>query len=182
MILARLHGIELDIIPVEVGNPEGYTSGDNPLGKIPALEWQPGQWLFDSPVICEWLDAKGDVPLLPDERHPRTIQQWQHALGDGVSDATYNLRYEMARPQELHWPQMIARHEAALRSAVETLESISDWLGTDWTYGNLAVVCGLDYMQFRAGHLDWRANAPKLADWFANFASKPEYMDTYAYS
>ena len=183
MILAQLHDIELDVIePETLGDPNGYTGGDNPLGKIPALEWQPGQWLFDSPVICEWLDAKADVPLLPEERHSRTIQQWQHALGDGISDATYNLRYETARPDELHWPQMIARHEAALRSAVATLESIHAMLGEPWSYGNLAVVCGLDYMQFRAAHLDWRSMAPGLARWLEGFAATPEYEATFRYA
>ena len=182
MILARLHGIELDVIAPEVlGDPNGYTNGDNPLGKIPALEWQPGQWLFDSPVICEWLDAKGGTPLLPSERHPRTIQQWQHALGDGISDATYNLRYEMARPEELHWPQMITRHENALRSAVATLESILTMLGAPWTYGNLAVVCGLHYMAFRAPHLEWKAMAPGLSAWHESFAATPEYEATFRY-
>ena len=182
MILARLHGIELEVLkPETLGDPNGYTNGDNPLGKVPALEWQPGQWLFDSPVICEWIDAKGKTPLLPDDRHERTIQQWQHALGDGISDATYNLRYEMARPEKLHWPQMIARHEAALKSAVDTLEGIVGMLGEPWTYGNLAVVCGLDYMHFRARHLDWRARAPRLASWFETFAATGEYRETYAY-
>jgi len=48
-----------------------YIAGDNPLGKIPALEWQPGQFLFDSPVICEYLDSLRDTPLLPAEGHAR---------------------------------------------------------------------------------------------------------------
>ena len=59
MILARLHGIDLEELKPEKDGANGYKAGDNPLGKIPALEWQPGQFLFDSPVICEYLDSLG---------------------------------------------------------------------------------------------------------------------------
>lgn len=183
MILARLHGIELDILaPSQPSGTSGYTGGDNPLGKIPALEWSPGQWLFDSPVICEWLDAQGERPLLPGDRRGRTVQQRQHALGDGIADATYNYRYETIRPEALHWADMIARHEAALVQAVASLEAEVATLGEDWTFGNLAIVCGLDYMQYRAAHLDWRERAPALARWHEGFAGRAEWRETFAYA
>jgi len=180
MIIARLHGISLDIIPAKASGDAGYTGGANPLGKIPALEWKPGQWLFDSAVICEWLDAKGQTPLLG-QGELRWIHLWQAALGDGISDAAYNLRYEMTRPEALHWPQMIARHEHALRASVDTLESIVGSLGVPWTFGNVAIVTGLDYMDYRAGHLDWRGRAPKLAAWHEAFAATDAYRGTFAY-
>ena len=175
MILARVHDIVLDIIPAKASGSSGYTGGDNPLGKIPALEWWPGQWLFDSPVICEWLDAQGADPLLPNALHPRTIQKWQHALGDGISDATYNLRYETVRPKALFWPEMIERHETALRTSVATLESIVSMLGENWTYGNLAIVCGLDYLSYRGAHLDWPSLAPALSDWHKAMSELPHW-------
>ena len=103
MILARISGIKLEEIQPEKDGVNGYRAGDNPLGKIPALEWQPGQFLFDSPVICEYLDTLRETPLLPSEGHVRFIQLWQHALGDGLSDAVYNYRYETVRPKALHW-------------------------------------------------------------------------------
>lgn len=185
MILAGLHGVELDIIPAEAQGSNGYTGGDNPLGKVPALEWRPdthpGEWLFDSPVICEWLDARADAPLLPADPGTQTRQKRLHALGDGVSDATYNLRYELARPEALHWPDMVARHESALRNALAALDTERDALGGAWTYGNLAVVCALDYLQFRAAHLDWRALAPRLATWHEGARAWPHYQSTYAY-
>ncbi len=182
MILARLHGIEVEeTIPTKDG-ANGYTSGANPLGKIPALEWQPGQFLFDSPVVCEYLDNLSETPILPSDKHQRFINLWQHALGDGLSDAVYNYRYETVRPKELHWDEMIARHEAAMVNAVATLEQISDWLGEPWTYGNLSIICALDYMSFRGGHLDWQERAPKLAKWHAGFTEDLIYQDTYGYS
>ena len=181
MILARLSGFELDEVRPMKDGINGYIAGDNPLGKIPALEWQPGQFLFDSPVICEYLNSLRKTKLLPDDGHMRFIQLWQHALGDGLSDAVYNYRMETVRPPDLHWDEMIDRHDQAIRRSVETLDKISPWLGEDWTYGNIAIVCGLDYAAYRAGHFNWKRAAPKLADWHRNLSETDVWRDTYAY-
>lgn len=181
MILARLHGIEVQEIQPEKDGANGYAAGDNPLGKIPALEWQPQQYLFDSPVICQYLDSLGASPILPADGHMRFLNMWQHALGDGLADAVYNYRYEIVRPPDLHWDEMIKRHETAIIRSVETLEKICEWLGGPWTYGNLAIVTALDYASYRAGHLDWQDRAPKLAYWHAAFTSDLHYKATYGY-
>lgn len=181
MILGRLHGLSLEEIQPEKDGAKGYISGDNPLGKIPGLEWQEGQYLFDSPVICEYLDSLGEAPILAHDKHQHYLQKWQHALGDGLSDAVYNYRYEIVRPKDLHWAEMIERHETAIVQSVDTLERISDWLGGPWTYGNLAIICALDYASYRAGHLDWRTRAPKLAKWHSKFEADHAYRETYAF-
>jgi glutathione S-transferase len=181
MILARLHNIYTKDVQPEKDGAKGYKAGDNPLGKIPALEWQPGQFLFDSPVICEYLDSLGSAPILAKDGHMHFLQKWQHALGDGLSDAVYNYRYEVVRPEALHWDEMIARHEAAINASIDTLERIAEWLGGPWTYGNLAIICALDYASYRAGHLNWQDRAPKLTAWHEGFADDAAYQDTYGY-
>ncbi len=181
MILGRISGIELEEIQPEKDGANGYSAGDNPLGKIPALEWQPGQFLFDSPVICEYLDTLRETPLLPKDGHARFIQLWQHALGDGLADAVYNYRYEIVRPEALHWDEMIARHEAAIQNSTNTLERIAEWLGEPWSFGNLAIICALGYADFRAGHINWRESCPKLADWYSKFQDDETYKATYVY-
>ena len=181
MILARLHGVEVEEIQPEKEGANGYVAGDNPLGKIPALEWQPGQYLFDSPVICEYLDSLAKAPILPADGHTRFLNLWQHALGDGLADAVYNYRYEIVRPEELHWDEMIKRHETAIVRSIETLEKICAWLGGPWTYGNLAIITALDYASFRAGHLNWQERAPKLMQWHSQFQTDPHYKATYGY-
>ena len=179
MILARLHGIEVEELQPEKNGDHGYGAGDNPLGKIPALEWKPNQYLFDSPVICEYLDGLGAAPILPTDPHQHMLNKWQQALGDGLSDAVYNYRYEIVRPKELHWDEMITRHETAIRNVIATLDNICDWLGGPWTYGNIAIVTALDYASYRAGHIDWRDLSPKLAAWHAQFIDDEAYKATY---
>lgn len=182
MILARRHGIELEETYPEKDGAKGYKAGDNPLGKIPALEWQPQQYLFDSPVICEYLDSLAAAPLLPKDSHSHYLQKWQHALGDGLSDAVYNYRVETMRPESLQWEEMIKRHETAIIAAVQTLEHISQWLGGPWSFGNLSIICALDYASYRAGHLDWQGRAPKLAAWHTKFTNDAAYIATYGYA
>ncbi|CAM3797194.1 glutathione S-transferase N-terminal domain-containing protein [Litorimonas haliclonae] len=181
MILARYHRLEIAETRPEKEGAKGYIAGDNPLGKIPALEWKPDQYLFDSPVICEYLDSLGNAPLLPKSGDARYLNLWQHALGDGLSDAVYNYRQETVRPKSLHWDEAINRHETAIVQSIETLERICKWIDGPWTYGNLAIVCALDYASYRAGHLNWQDRAPGLENWKSNFENDPHYTATFGY-
>ena len=182
MIFARVHDVTLDEEVVGGPDPQyGYTNGDNPLGKIPALEWQLGQFLFDSPVICEHLDNLSQTPLLPQNPQARFIQKWHHALGDGLAEANMHLMFERLRPKELHWEKMISRHERAVEKAVMHLEIMTDDIGEDWTFGNIGIVTALDFLSFRATQFKWRAAAPKLAVWHDGFIDKQAYQDSFGY-
>jgi len=81
----------------------------------------------------------------------------------------------------LHWNDVIERHTQAIQNAVSTLDKICDWLGTPWTFGNLAIVTALDYASYRAPHVHWKEAAPKLAKWHASFINDPLYIATYGY-
>jgi len=182
MILSRLKGLadQIEEIPPILDADKGYSNSSNPLGKIPALERDGEVTLFDSSVICEYLDGLGD-PWLPVSGEERFKQLRLHALGDGISVAMFNHRYEDVRPSQLRWTDMIARHETAMRTAVDALEVEVNTLGSPWEFGNLSIVCGLSYMDFRGAHLEWRKRAPELAKWMAKFEAEQVFKDTYAY-
>ena len=72
----------------------------NPLGKVPTLLTDDGAVLYDSRVICEYLNAQGDGHLIPS----RAPERWQvltaQSLADGIMDAAVLTRYETAvRPR-----------------------------------------------------------------------------------
>lgn len=181
MILCRLHGLEVEEIVASADGARGYTGGVNPLGKIPALELADGGLIFDSPVVCEYLDGLSDVPLLPAAGYARIEQQVLHALGDGLSDAVYNYRYETVRDEALHWDTLIERNTTAMMMGIKYLDDKIDALGYPWSFGNVAIICALDYMSFRAPHVDWAVLSPKLADWHSGFQSDAAYSDSYGY-
>src|SRR5271168_569719 len=59
----------------------------NPLAKLPTLVTDEGAVLYDSRVICEYLNSLGDGRLLP----ARGAARWQvlvdQSLADGMMDA-----------------------------------------------------------------------------------------------
>lgn len=179
-IISQLKGIELECVEANAQGQSGYTGGVNPLGKIPALLIDDGNVLYDSPVVCEYLDSLSD-PILPKSGPERWRQLRLQALGDGISDAIYNYRYETVRPKALHWGVQIERHEFAIRSGIAQLERDVAVLGDPWEFGNIAIICALDYADFRAGHLTWREFSPRLESWYERFKLTFEWKKTFAY-
>lgn len=180
-ILIRAKGLEVKEVDASKDGLNGYTAGDNPLGKVPCLEREyPDVSLYDSPLIYEYLDSLKD-PWLPASGEGRWKAYRAHRIGDGLSEAVYNRRYEVVRDESLHWPEMIKRHDTAIQNTVTYLDGIADYMPKVWSFGSISIICALDYADFRAEHIDWREIAPKLAKWHEGFKALPEWAETNAY-
>ncbi|MGI9449498.1 MAG: glutathione S-transferase N-terminal domain-containing protein, partial [Geminicoccaceae bacterium] len=88
---------------------EEELNADNPLGKIPCLITDGGQALYDSRVICEYLDSQAaGESVFPDDGDARWTALRRQALADGILDATVGTRYEtFLRPKEYQWQSWI---------------------------------------------------------------------------
>src|SRR6185437_9379975 len=96
---------------------------DNPLVKIPALTTDDGLVVYDSRVICEYLDTlAGGAKLFPAAGQPRWRALRQQALGDGILDAGILARYESLRPREFQWQEWIDAQMRKVRGALSALE------------------------------------------------------------
>ncbi len=180
-IIIQAKGLDVEIVNAAKAGADGYAAGSNPLGKVPCLERKyPDVALFDSPLICEYLDSLKD-PWLPKDGEGRWKAYRMHRIGDGLAEAVYNRRYEVVRDESLHWPDIIERHDTAIRNVVTYLDDIIEYVPSKWSFGSIAVVCALDYADFRADHISWRSLAPNLANWHEGFTNKSEYKATYAY-
>jgi glutathione S-transferase len=150
---------------------------DNPLSRVPCLVTDDGLSLYDSPVICEYLDSLGDAPaLFPVAGPARWRALKQQAMGDGILDAAVPCRGELGKPKEAARDALIARHKAAMARTVDALES--DLPGTGVDIGTIAVACALGYLDFRYGSEPWRPGHPKLAAWFEAFSRHPAIAGT----
>ena len=85
--------------------PDLALVADNPLGKIPCLVLDNGGALYDSRVICEYLDTLHQgARLFPAGGAERWEALRLQALGDGIMDAALLARYEtFLRPEALRW-------------------------------------------------------------------------------
>lgn len=149
----------------------------NPLSKIPSLLTDEGMALYDSPVICEYLDSLGDAPaLFPPAGPARWNALRQQALGDGIMDATQPRRREVALPQDAGRLEYIAQQQAKVTRALAALEG--ETLGPLTTIGEITIACALGYLDFRYAHEPWRPGHPKLEAWYAQVAALPPMART----
>ncbi|MFT5082451.1 MAG: glutathione S-transferase [Lentisphaeria bacterium] len=142
----------------------------NPLGKVPALV-DGDLTLFDSPLMCEYLDdtsvANGGLTLLhKNTPHYYPIQQI-HSQADGILDAAVSTLFETRRETEQsdYW---MSRWHSAIKTGVGTLPM--DKLGNvaQPNMGTVATIAALGYLDFRMAHYGWRDWNAALAEWYAN--------------
>ena len=172
----------IEIVPVAMtpvaGVPE--LNAENPLGKVPALVLDDGTALYDSPVICEYLDTRHGGPrLFPAEGPGRWTALRRQALGDGLLDAAILCRYEtFIRPEERQWSGWIEGQRAKFRRALDALENEAESFGDTVDIGTISAACATDYLDFRSLDDGWRDGRPRLAAWLEGFAARPSMQAT----
>lgn len=161
-------------------NRDPAVVADNPLGKIPTLDTGEGLSLFDSRVICEYLDARaGGGAVLPVAGRARWQALARQALADGLLDAAILARYErLMRPEELQYPVWREAQLAKIHASLAAMEAEAQTLPQDGNIGAISTGCALGYLDFRYPELDWRARAPDLARWFAAYDERPAMRET----
>jgi glutathione S-transferase len=174
-------GLKLEVVNTTARDNIDYRRV-NPLGKIPALVLDDGSALFDSPVICEYLNQLGGGKFFPGMSIWRQNSgRWKalglQALGDGIMDAALALVYEERLREAAQRSEAInAYNIAVINSGLDALERVR--FAKDPTIGEIAVACALGYLDFRQAGLEWRANRPKLAEWFEAFSRYPSMQAT----
>jgi len=157
--------------------PNARLMQDNPLSKIPTLVLDDGFALFDSVVICEYLNELGGGSLFPGQG----ADKWQalrwHALGDGLLDALILWRNERERDMPLK--ALIDAFELKTLAVLKQLDDEAQALNeTAFSIGHVAVGCALGYIDYRFGALGWRGIAPRLAEWHAETRTRPSFQNT----
>jgi len=168
MVCAIVRGIDgrIEKLPTNPHESPAALIADNPLSKVPCLITEDGFALFDSPVICEYLDTVGDArPLFPAAGAARWIALRLQALGDGILDAAVARRMESIKPREAARDAFMARQKQALDRALAMLDREPP--GKLLDIGVISIACALAYLDFRFAEEDWRAKHPHLAGWFA---------------
>lgn len=146
----------------------------NPMGQLPTLVTDDGMALFDSPVICEYLDRLGDDGIIGNGS-----DRWRNlrdaALGDGLLEAALTYRYEKGmRPEALQWADWSAAMAGKVVDILDFLETHAGKLSGRLDIGPISFCCALVYLDWRLEELNWRNGRPVLDAWFKAFCERPE--------
>jgi glutathione S-transferase len=172
----------------------------NPLGKVPVLICDDGAVLFDSNVICEYLDAMHpNARLIPGEPDARFHALKMQALAQGIADAGIAARWEAARrPAHLRWPTMHDAQVQKIALACDFLEREIDDRELSRAHrepgaqgapggravgprrpdiGDIALVTALSWVEFRRVY-DFLPPRPRLAAWYGALCARPSMLAT----
>lgn len=182
-ILIRETGLSAEVEEVQAaGTPLDSSHmpvAQNPLGKIPALERPDGPAIYDSRVICRYLDDRAGGRLYPAK--PRLWDTLTlEATGDGMIEAAILMVYESRlRPEAIRFDPWVEGQWAKVARALDTLEArwMAHLSGT-LDMGQVAIGCALSYLDFRHGGRGWRTGRPALAAWFEGFAARDSMKAT----
>ncbi|MGF1551120.1 MAG: glutathione S-transferase N-terminal domain-containing protein [Paracoccaceae bacterium] len=159
--------------------PDKQVLAHNPLGKVPALVTDEGEALYDSRVICRYLDEFSGGGLYPtDERAFGVLRR--EALADGLLDAGLlaiderRLRPEAQQSQQLvdAWQAKITRALGAFEAEAEAIRETPERID------HLALAAALGYLDFRFSGMGWRREAPEIAEWFEDYRETPAMLAT----
>ncbi|WP_267226585.1 glutathione S-transferase family protein [Dyella silvae] len=153
----------------------------NPLGKVPVLVLDDGTALFDSSVICEYLDGLHDGPtFIPSDPRERWRSLRLQALAQGLCDAGIAVRHEtVRRPEALRYPAM-------RDGQMEKLVAAYDFLEREWAdpsppcridIGQIALATALSWLAFRELP-DFEHGRPHLSAWYRAFIQRPSMLAT----
>ena len=157
--------------------PNARLMQDNPLSKIPTLVLDDGFTLFDSIVICEYLDDLAAGSLFPKQGSDKWQALRWHALGDGLLDALILWRNEREREAPLQ--PLIDAFQLKTRASLTLLDDEAQALAeTAFSIGHVAIACALGYLDYRFDGLGWRTIAPRLAEWFAEIRTRSSFQNT----
>ena len=176
----RIETVFLRPVPTSA---DATLSRANPLNKIPALELDDGSTLYDSHVICEYLDSvrpDASAPGLLAASGPERFRALrQEALADGILDAAILVFYERAtRPKELWWPAWIEGQTEKALQGVDALASEAAGFGDRVDLGTISAAITLGWLEFRAPLGELRPGREALFAWYDRFCERPSMKAT----
>jgi glutathione S-transferase len=171
---------DIELVPTVTADPASGLGAHNPLGKVPALVLEDGSTLFDSRVICEFLDSRHNgAKLFPATGPARWTALRQQALADGMGDAAVLRMMEMRRSDATQRsPEWVAKQKLKMEQGLDQLEKEAPTFGAGFYIGLMTIAIMLDYFDFRFGAEAWRNNRPTLTKWHEAISTRPSLKRT----
>jgi glutathione S-transferase len=155
-------------------------SRDNPLSKIPVLVTDDGLSLYDSAVICEYLDSlHPGRKIIPAPGPDRWRALRGQALADGILEASVLVFYERTmRPEEKHWAPWIDGQAEKARQGLDALEKDAASFGDEVDLGQICAAVTFGWLEYRNVHGNIRQGRPTLSAWYNRFRTRDSMVAT----
>lgn len=164
-----------------LSDPASPLPAHNPLGKVPTLVLDNGDSVFDSPVICEYLDSLAPAAQLIPAARRFEAKHWE-ALADGICDATVTVVMEGRRAPEKQDEATVERQklkvERGLRALAKGLGENRWYLEDAMSLADIAVGTTLGYLNLRMPQLGWQAQYPNLSRLYDQLMQRPSFQST----
>lgn len=145
----------------------------NPLGKVPVAILDAGDILYDSPVICAYVDSLNTgAKLIPEEGAERWAVLTLEALGDGMADAVVAASQEADKPDDKRSQAVLDRQLGKINAALNNLDAQAASFRDPPSVGEIAVVSALGYLEFRDVVPGWRDTYANLAAWYTGIQER----------
>lgn len=174
-VLAIEKGIKFELITEDLANKSEVLLKANPLGKVPTLVLDNGDVIYDSVVICQYLeDLNGSPCMIPKSGKARYDVLKMEAMADDMVTTAIHVYMEKIRhPNDFH-AKFIEAGEASILKAYSFIESNLDQLRA-FDLASVAVASAIGYIHFRLPHL---AVKGKVAEWFNEISKRPSMTQT----
>ena len=174
-------GLDIDIEWVKT-NPwqaEENLVAENPLSKIPTFISDNGMVIYDSRLICEYLDTlHSEKKLIPQHGKERWLVLRLQALADGILDAGILRFLEAKREKGQQSKDFDNMQKNSVERGLNYLEqTVSDWQA-QIDIGVITIACALGWLDFRFPHENWRDNRSELNKWYENFSQRDSMKKT----
>lgn len=154
----------------------------NPLNKVPALELDSGESIYDSAVISEYLDAISGNTLIRGDAQARALVRRGEALGDGLADAGITVFLERKRDASRQDAAWIARQLDKVNASIAAVgRELGDQPyigGEQMNLADIACACGLFWAEFRMPELGWRQSDARMKTWAERMEMRPSFQAT----
>ncbi|MCV3205627.1 glutathione S-transferase N-terminal domain-containing protein [Mesorhizobium sp. YC-39] len=175
-IAGRIERVRMVVHPAK---PNAEVMRFHPLSKIPALILDDGQVIYDSRVICEYLDAEfGEGALVPASGATRWQVLTRHSMIDALIETCVMWNTERGKADGRRDEEVIQASALRATSGLDALERNTGLHEGALTLSHVAAASALAYLDFRFGTLGWREGRPRLAVWFEEFSKRPSFIET----
>ena len=169
----------IERIATQPWDPKTDIAGQNPLGKVPTLILEDGSALYDSPVVCEYLDSlHAGRKLVPASGAARWTALRREALADGILDAGIARLLETRRAQGEQSKAWIERQHGVMVRGFDAVESEAGEFGDTVDIGTISIGCMLGWALFRFGVDDPLGSRPAFKAWWERFSQRPSMLAT----